>query len=415
VNRNKTIKLITTGVILIIAGIMLPRCTETVDAREIVIKRGFFNGALTVWSQPGIYLQNFGALTRYPKSQQASFLAPKKDDQAGIPDNSIKVRFNDGGHAQISISMRVDMPMDDTSIIKLHTKYGSDDSVMNDLVRTQVTKVVYGTGPLMSSKESYADKRNDLLQYIEDQLLHGIYKTEARDVEITDALGKKTVTVVKIIADPKAPGGFARQETSAITDFGLKIYGLSITSIDYDSVVEQQIKQQQDAIMSVQTAIAQAKQAEQKAFTITKQGEAQAAEAMWKQKTANATDIAKAEKDKAVAVTAAEKARDVAKLEQEAAGYKKQALILEGEGEAQKRHAIMQADGALTLKTDAWKEVNLAWAKAFTGVRLVPEVQLATGGGGGGGNTAASALVELLMAQTAKNLALNITPPLEKK
>ena len=34
------------------------------------------------------------------------------------------------------------------------------------------------TGPLMSSKESYAEKRNELLRLMEDQVQRGVYRTD---------------------------------------------------------------------------------------------------------------------------------------------------------------------------------------------------------------------------------------------
>lgn len=399
---NRLIKLAGALVFLLAVGIAAPECMETVNAGEIVVKAGFFNGELTVWNQPGVYAQNFGHLTDYPKSMQANFVAAPDGAPAGTEDDSIKIQFNDGAVGHMSVTLRVDMPLDVDNIIRLHTKYGSKEAIMNDLVEKQVAKAVYMTGSLISSKESYAERKNDLLQFIEDQLVNGVYKTETEEKSVNDPLsGTKVVTVVKIAKDTK--GNILRQEPSTISAFGLKTYGLTV-AVHYDDIVQQQIKQQQQAIMNVQTSMAKAKEAEQDAFTAQKQGEATAAKAKWAQETINATEIAKAEKNKAVAVNAAEQARDVAKLEQEAAGYKKQEQVLLGEGEAARKRAVMQANGALEEKLAAWKEVNKAYAEALGKQQLVPDIQF----NGNQGGTGATDLVQLLTAKTARDLGLEL-------
>lgn len=401
-NTNRVMKLVAAVGLLIVAGIVTPECMETVNAGDIVVKAGFFNGELTVWNQPGVYMQNFGHLTTYPKSMQANFVAAPEGSPAGTEDDSIKIQFNDGAVGHMSVTLRVDMPLDKDSIVKLHTKYGSKEAIMNDLVEKQVAKAVYMTGSLISSKESYAERKNDLLQFIEDQLVNGVYKTETEEKSVNDPLsGTKVVTIVKIAKDAK--GTILRQEPSTISAFGLRTYGLTV-AVHYDDIVQQQIKQQQEAIMNVQTSMAKAKEAEQDAFTAQKQGEATAAKAKWAQETVNATEIAKAEKNKAVAVNAAEQARDVAKLEQEAAGYKKQEQVLLGEGEAARKKAVMQANGALEEKLEAWKTVNLAYAEALGKQQLVPDIQF---NGNQGGQTP-SDLVQLLTAKTARDIGLEL-------
>ena len=102
----------------------------------------------------------------YPDLSAAAsnqFWFSRKHDEGKDEDQSIKIRFNDGGHGQISGSVRWYMPIDNPAILKLHTDFGSQIAIEQQLIRQVVTKSVYMTGPLMSSKESSAEKRNDLL------------------------------------------------------------------------------------------------------------------------------------------------------------------------------------------------------------------------------------------------------------
>lgn len=405
----KQIVLAVGAVFTLIFGIsMMSNMSETVGADEIVVMQNPLDGKLNVWATPGWRYQNFGKLTRYKKSAQFWFSADNKE--GGEENQSIKVRFNDGGHANVSGSLRFDLPLDEENVKKLHTKYGSMDAIERALIRTVVTKSVYMTGPLMSSKESYAEKRSAFIQYAEDQISHGVYQTTTQEVETTDPLSgaKKTVTVVKLVT-AEGGKGYARQEASALEEFGVRVYNFSLNDIKYSEDVEKQIQQQQQAIANVQTAMAQAKKAEQDAITIAKQGEASAAKAKWAQETEKATAVTKAEQEKEVAIKAAEQERDVAKLERDAAEQTKQKEILLGEGEAARRKLVMTADGALTQKLAAWVEVNKFYAEKFGQQPLVPEVQIGGGSGpGNGGQTAANNLIDLLQVKTARDLALDL-------
>jgi regulator of protease activity HflC (stomatin/prohibitin superfamily) len=349
-----------------------------------------FDGELHFWKDPGTYFQNFGRVTKYKKSSQYWFSA--KADEGESKDQSIRVRFNDGGHANVSGSLRFDLPLDDVHLRTIHTRYGSQAAIEQDLIRTVVSKAVYMTGPLMSSKESYAEKRSDMIQDIGDQVSHGVYKTETEEVRETDPLSgkEKTVSIVKLMKG--ADGTVLRQEASPLEALNIKASNFTINEVTYDEVVEKQITQQQEALMQVQTAMAEARKAEQSAITAEKEGQAAAAKAKWEQEVL-----------KAKAVTEAEQKKAVAELNMNAAEFTKKEQILLGEGEAARKRAVMDADGALDKKLTAWVEVNKAYAAELGKQRWVPEVQM----GQGSGNTGPD-IMDFLKVKTAQDLALNI-------
>jgi uncharacterized membrane protein YqiK len=173
-----------------------------------------------------------------------------------------------------------------------------------------------------------------------------------------------------------------------------------VNNLDYDDRVEKQIEQQQAAIMQVQTAIAQAKQAEQAAITAAKNGEAEAAKAKWEQEVV-----------KARAVTEAQQKLEVAQLDAKAAEQFKTAETLRGEGEAARRRLVMQADGALEKKLQAWIDVNHAYADAIKEHQgsWVPQVSM--GGQSSNGGTNAGELINLFTAKTARDLSLSLDLP----
>ncbi len=403
--------LIITGVVafalLMASGWML----EVLDAGHILVIQ-YPNGTLRVGIDPGIYPQWFGSVTKYPKREQFWFSASA--DQGKTADQSITVTFNDGGRARVSGGLAWEMPTDVRNVIALHIRYRSADAIEHQLIRTVVEKTINFTGPLMSSTESYAARKNDLLFFIEDQLIHGVYKTESQQVRAKDTMTgiERTVTEVRLIksADGKT---ILRQDASPLEEFGIRTFNLAINNIIYDETVAGQIKQQQQAFAQVATAIARAKEAEQNAITVEKQGQANAATAKWEQEVTKAREVTKAQQEKEVAVTQAQKDKDVAQLNMEAAALTRRKDILLGEGESEKRKLIFTADGALQLKLETWLEGQKVWAAAFKDFKGQVTPQIVTGVSSGTGQygqqaNAAVNFMELIGLKAAKDLAVDI-------
>ncbi|MBI3572731.1 MAG: hypothetical protein HY092_00855 [Candidatus Kerfeldbacteria bacterium] len=257
------------------------------------------------------------------------------------------------------------------------------------------------TGPLMSSRESYNERRNELIHDIEDQIQHGVYRTSTVEAKAPDPITgeTKSIQVVKITTD--ATGNQARQEQSPLERFGIQTFNLSLNSLDYEETVEKQIRQQQEMTMAVQTAIAEARKAEQAAITAAKNGEAEAAKAKWAQEVVKAKEVTLAQQHLAVNT-----------LEAQAAEQRKRQLILEGEGEGEKKRLAMVANGALEQKLATYLETQKVWAGAFERFQgqLVPGVVM-----GGGANAAPASgvqnFMDLMSVKAARDLNLDMSLP----
>lgn len=384
--RNLVLVVAALAAVLVVA--MAGELVEHLDAQEVMVIQSL-SGKLTVYDTPGYHPQWFGKVTKYPRRSSYEFQAP--------------IRFNDGAQAKMHGSIQFEIPTDAPTLITLHSKFGSAQTLQGQLVERVIDKAIYMSGPLMSSKESYAEKRNALITYVEDQITHGVYQTRQHDVKTTDPITgvEKTITAVEIVADDK--GMPRRQEDPILAPFGIKTFNFTISELNYDATVEAQIRGQQQITMDVQTAIATAKKAEQQAITVAKEGEAAAAKAKWEQ-----------EVIKAKAVVEAQQALEVAQLDTKKAEQEKMAKILRAEGESEYKRKIIVADGALEQKLAAYKEVQAAWAQAFAeykGPALVPAVVMAPREGAASGGTGAQALIDMLSAKTARDLALDLSIP----
>ena len=129
---------------------------ENVDAGKICVIQAPVSGELTIHFNQGLKYQGFGKVTNYNKETEYSFSSAV--DKGTRTDESISIRFNDGGKARISGSFRYELPRLREQMVELHSKYGSQEAVDQELVRTIIEKAVYMTGPLMSSKQSSSEK-----------------------------------------------------------------------------------------------------------------------------------------------------------------------------------------------------------------------------------------------------------------
>lgn len=372
------VSIIIVAIVAIVALCSLGRIGEDVKNEEIVVNQRPMSGRMEYWTTPGFKWQWFGKTTTYYKTQQVWFGADNEEGkQMGNP---IKVTFNDASNGQIYGSLRVKLPTDPTYLTRIQTDYNGMDRLMQDLVRQQVTKVIYSSGPLMSAFESYAEKKNDLIEYITDQLNNGVYKTTVKTIETIDPITgeKKTVKIASLIPDENAPGGYKRSESSPFSYYGLEIGQVSVSQIGYSEKVVKQIEQQQEANMMVQTSKAKTLAAQQEAIRAEEAGKAAAMEAKWQQEKIKAIEVTKAEQEYEVAALAARKAAEEAKK-------------IKAQGEAEAYAARMKVAAGLTPLERATieKETKIGVAQALATIKLPTYV---VAGGSGGGNTAMDAM-----------------------
>ena len=297
-------------------------------------------------------------------------------DQQGKP---IPVIFNDASDGMIYGSLRVKLPTDPKYLARIQTDYNGMDRLMNDLVRPTVTKVIYASGPLMSAFESYAEKKNDLIEYITDQLNNGVYKTAIKRSEVLDAITgeKKVINVATLIPDSLAAGGYKRSESSPFAYYGLEIGQVAVSKIAYSDKVNRQIAQQQEANMLIQTSRAKSAAAAQEAIRAEEEGKALAMKAKWEQEKIKAVEVTKAEQEYEVARLSALKAKEDAKRI-EAHGM--------AEAAAARAKVLAGLDPLQRATIDKETTIGVAQALANSNVRWVPEVMIIGGKEGASAN-----------------------------
>lgn len=391
--------------IVLTAVIGVPNLVEVQDASDILVIQSV-TGDLKVFVDPGPHGQWFGKVTTYPRQAQYSFCsdfsgdpkAPTETMCESADSTSKKLRFNDGGHATLNGFVMWEMPLDEKSIVEIHKRFGSAKGVQTRAVAKMIDGAVYLAGPLMSSTESSGSRRSELVQVINDQAENGVYVTHAENITVTDPITKeaKTESVTKIALG--ANGLPQRQQGSVLGELNIKLQPLSISELKYDNIVEKQIKDRQEATTAVQIAIANSIRAQQDAKTAEAKGMADAATAKWAQEVIKAKEVTRGEQALAVATLAA-KAAEQTKREQ----------ILLGEGEAERKKLVMNADGALDKKLEAIVAINKNYAEAIGQYQgdWVPKVVM--GNTGAGNTNGGTALIDMLTAKTARDLGVDLS------
>lgn len=377
------------AVLAVITVACIGKIGEDVKNETIVVNQFPLTGTMEYWTTPGFKMQWFGKTTTYYKTSQLWFGSDNEDgDQMGNP---IPVIFNDASDGFIYGSLRVKLPTETVYLERIQTDYNGMDRLMQDLVRPTVTKVIYASGPLMSAFESYAEKKNDLIEYITDQLNNGVYKTTVRQEEIVDPVSgeTKTVKIASLIEDPNAPGGFKRSESSPFQYYGLEIGQVAVSKIDYSQKVRDQIAQQQEANMLIATSRSKTIAAQQEAIRAEEEGKMSATRAKWEQEKIKAVEVTKAEQEFEVARLAALKANEEAKK-----------IKAEGEAEAYRQRKLVEAGLSPKERAEFEMKTKIGIAEAFAKTQWPSVVMM--GGNGQSANPMDVIALERMVELTSK-------------
>jgi len=383
-------------VIVFLAFLLGGRIFETVEKGTYQVKQAAITGTMTAKMTPGLWFQNFGDITVWPKAETFYFTADIRE--GATYDQSIEVRFNDGSLCRISGTLRIILPTTEDAAIALATKhsYSNYRELEHKLILPVVRNALRLTANLMSARESYSEKRTDFIFWAWDQIQSGLYETTEETRKVTDPVSGELVTkTFKIIR--RTSTGDPIHQLNPLKGLDIKLANFEIKEFVYAEKVQAQIAAQQEALMAVATARAQAQQAEQEALTVEAKGKARVMQAKYEE-----------EELKVRAVVKAEQKLEVAELEKQAAALQKQREILLGQGEAERKRLVLRADGALTKKLASLEKINQYWAGAYAR-RQVPAMVM--GGSPSGTDTSSADFTQMMQLLIASQLGVDLTVP----
>lgn len=388
-------------VVLVVFSIINPFSWNEAGYRTVVTQA---SGHQFVRYEAGMFYSGFFSKeTEWPNQISVSY----KDSIPSfeIEDNiieigNVSVRFNDATTAKTSGITQYILPVSETEMIEMHNAHKTPESLVKRRLASYTQECLQSSAQLMSSEMHYGGGRAQMAQDYLDQLKMGAFLLHIEETNVYDSIEKsnKKTYIVKVQKDKN---GEPKRKFSSIKEYGITVADAQITDVDYELMVDQMLAKKIDAATKSSISKQELMTAQQQKLTAEAQGEKKLVEIEYQQRqeqtklvVAAQTKVAVAKEDllqQEIQLQASRKEAEKIKTLADANAYEKQRLI--------------QADGALTQKLDAYIEVQKYWADAFgsyTG-NIVPMYQ--TGGSGGNG---AFNFMELMGAKAAKDLTLDL-------
>ena len=139
--RGGSVRLGVTITLILVAGALFVLSNQIVTTNMsgyYQVKQEIVTGSMSVRNKPGMYLK-LGTITDYQISDMYYFSKYVEEGGSGFEAAPIKVRFNDGGTAEISGSIKYRLSLKGDTQLKLHADFKSYESVKQDLIRQVVT------------------------------------------------------------------------------------------------------------------------------------------------------------------------------------------------------------------------------------------------------------------------------------
>jgi hypothetical protein len=280
-----------------------------------------FGGDLYTKFSPGFYYSGFfSKVTTYPNN--VTLQISPKDHRSPEADYWMAEHpgtFSEGDAAQLSHTVKWDLPLDEPTMLKLHNTYGNISNLATTTLMQYQRQTASYSCQRLSSEDHYSGGQSQLNEYFQDQLSLGqvllVTKTKSRTQ--TDGTSK---TYIEVEPRVDSLGRVLRNKKSIkdINDIGMRPSFASIDNVQYDNQIyiklQTKIKFAADEANSKQELVA----AQQKEMTAEVKGREQIAQVKATEEAEEQREVIQARKAKLVAKEQAEQAKYTAdKIEQE--------------------------------------------------------------------------------------------------
>ena len=344
---------------------------ETNNSGYYQVKQAAITGNMSAKNTAGVYLQMFGDIFTYKVSETSYFSdGTDGEGQKGLP--AVNVRFNDGGTAKISGSIKYRLSSDPKTQLGLHSDFRSFGAVEQDLIRQVVTASLMQSATLFKAEEIYSTRRSEFIAIAEEQIRKGIFETESNEVRAKDAEGNDFIERRVTVKRDKEGQPIIRTD-SAFKKYGIDVIQFVIKELDFDDTIDRLIAAKKEAEQKKVVAKANAEKSKQDAIAAEEKGKA---------------DVAKAEAEalveKKTAVIAAEREKEVAA--QNALKALEDAKAVKAKGEAEAYAAKLKVAAGLSPREQAEIDRDTAIGVAEKMAQVKFPQMMVIGGGSNGQN-----------------------------
>lgn len=370
----------------------------TNDAGFYQIRQAAVTGTMSVIDVPGSYLKLFGDVTTYHISDMYYFSKKKEDGGDSPNSDAIKVRFNDGGTADVTGAIKFRLPVSQASRQRIHQDFKGYEALKHDLMRQVVAEALMQTATLMKAEESYSTRRGEFTALVEDQVKNGIYETMAKEYKVQDADGNELIEREVLVKRDEKGNPVIRKE-SALKTYGVEVVQFTIKDIDFDPTIDALIQKKKEAEQQKVVARANAEKAKQDAITAREQGNARIA-----------TEKANQDVEKIKEVTIAQKEYEVSQLKRKQAEQDAAAAVTNGKALADVSRLKVQAGLTPLERATIDKDTAIGVAKELANIQLPSMMVLGSGGANGSALNPFDAVGLESFMRISKNLSKRSKP-----
>jgi regulator of protease activity HflC (stomatin/prohibitin superfamily) len=394
-------------------------------------------GTETVAMDTGWYFEGWGTSTAWPKYITVAHTSAVDAEGSAIT-APYRVRLADNWTGDVTQSTRFQLPADPTQFVDMARAFRSPERLITTTLRPAVTASLDSVANMFTMEEYYAGGARDQFKTeFSDAVTKGRARVRQEQVvtnqrvvqggqapndlavaEDTAAVGETDVRRTTMVKVTDASGNAIRI-THDYSQWGIIVAQAILENLDPDDRFEDQIQARKDAASRRIVAREQRLEQEEQRLLAIQQGETDIAKRQAAARTEQIQRTTDAETEKQLALIAAEQqrqeaeiARATAAINLERARIDAEAVTVAADAEAYAKEAILEADGALAQKLEAWTTAQRYWADAASKIN-VPATVFSTGSGEAG--TAGNALgtveqfMSMMMMRTAQELQVEPT------
>jgi|GEM_PF-1384199 len=317
-------------------------------------------GSIDVIDRGGYYLKNMATTWQWNKFEDMYF--SREESEGGAKDESIRITFNDGGQADVSSYVRIQLPMEKEKRIEFNRQFSGNRDNIKSAIRSHLINCLKNTAPMMQSSEHQSARKTEFDQTVRDQLDNGLYsmaKEAVKQKDETDENGQEiTIYVTNLVLDDNNQPVIAKE--SPIAQYGIVITQFSITGVEYDPKTRELFAAKKESSLAAEQSKAERIQETQQRLMVEEKGLREKAEIE-----------AKANVEKAEAVIKAEKEKEMAEIEAQKKVSVEQQSLLEAQTRLEKELHIAEqelliaqkvAEGVIVLATAEEEKIFRAGA-----------------------------------------------------
>jgi len=380
----------------------------------------------------GWYFSGWGRSTAWPY-----YITVAHTTDAGADGSSINepynVRMSDNWTGDVTETTRFGIPQDPEQFLKMARDFRSPERLISTTLKPSVTTAIDTVANMFTMEQYYSGQMRDQFKTeFKDTLIKGQPKVQMVQKEVinpdpaqaaasdsanaqdTSSVGDTTIVIT--VAEKVLDGNGKEIRTMPeYLQYGIQVSSAILEKIDADPAFEEQQKKRKDAVSRRVIAKEQRLEQEEQRLLEIANGDTEIAKRQAEAKTEQIQLTTEAETQKKLAVTKAEQqreearvAKETAQIDLERAKIDAQAVTVAADAEAYAKKAILEADGALAQKLNAWIEAQKVWATAAAQIKVPTTV---IGGNGTSGNALSTVdtFMSMLMVKTAKDLQVDPT------